>query len=114
MIPIPALIMNRITFPLQLLAAKLSTALFQLVGIVALREGNINLARFRAAWTLPSLERNPVLLALVTLAIIYGYLMETRKWVRVALALSAVPIAVVANSFRFLSPGCWYSSDTRI
>jgi exosortase D (VPLPA-CTERM-specific) len=45
------------------------------------------------------------LLTLVTLAIIYGYLMETRKWVRVVLALSAVPIAVAANSFRVFGTG---------
>jgi EpsI family protein len=36
---------------------------------------------------------------------IYGYLMETRIWVRVALALSAVPIAVAANSFRIFGTG---------
>ena len=45
------------------------------------------------------------LLTLVTLAIIYGYLMETRMWVRVVLALSAVPIAVAANSFRIFGTG---------
>jgi exosortase/archaeosortase family protein len=31
--------------------------------------------------------------------------METRKWVRVVLALSAVPIAVTANSFRVFGTG---------
>ena len=45
------------------------------------------------------------LLTLVTLAIIYGYLMETRMWVRVVLAFSAVPIAVAANSFRIFGTG---------
>ena len=45
------------------------------------------------------------LLTLVTLAIIYGYLMETRMWVRVVLVCSAVPIAVVANSFRIFGTG---------
>jgi exosortase D (VPLPA-CTERM-specific) len=45
------------------------------------------------------------LLTLVTLAIIYGYLMETRVWVRVVLACFAVPIAVVANSFRVFGTG---------
>src|ERR1017187_3169636 len=40
MIPIPALIINRVTFPLQLLAARLSAALLGLV-VVVHREGNI-------------------------------------------------------------------------
>src|SRR5271170_7175823 len=40
MIPIPNLIINRITFPLQLLAARLSAALMELVWVVH-REGNI-------------------------------------------------------------------------
>jgi exosortase/archaeosortase family protein len=31
--------------------------------------------------------------------------METRVWVRVVLALSAVPIAVAANSFRIFGTG---------
>ena len=34
MIPIPALIINRVTFPLQLLATRLSAALLELVGVV--------------------------------------------------------------------------------
>src|SRR6266404_3272018 len=45
------------------------------------------------------------LLSLLTLAIIYGYLMEDRVWVRVVLAIAAVPIAVVANSFRIVGTG---------
>jgi exosortase len=45
------------------------------------------------------------LLTLLTLAIIYGYLTETRKWVRVVLAVAAVPIAVAANSFRIFGTG---------
>jgi len=31
--------------------------------------------------------------------------LETRRWVRVVLAISAVPIAVVANSFRVFGTG---------
>jgi exosortase len=105
MVPIPSLIISRVTFPLQLLASKLSTALLQLVGVPVLRNGNVI--------QLPRMNLNVVeacsgirsLLTLVTLAIIYGYLMETRKWVRVVLALSAIPIAVAANSFRIFGTG---------
>jgi exosortase len=45
------------------------------------------------------------LMSLVTLAIIYGYLMERRLWVRYVLALASVPVAVAANRFRIISTG---------
>jgi exosortase len=45
------------------------------------------------------------LLSLVTLAIIYGYLVETRTWARVILALASIPIAVAANSLRIVGTG---------
>src|SRR5271157_6099816 len=41
MIPIPSLILQQVTFPLQLLAAKLATALLELVGVPVLRQGNV-------------------------------------------------------------------------
>ncbi len=104
MIPIPALIMNRVTFPLQLVSAKLATVLLQLV-VVVHREGNV-------IWTIngpldvaEACSGIRSLLTLVTLAIVYGYLMEARNWVRVVLVCLAVPIAVVANSFRIVGTG---------
>ena len=39
MIPIPSLIINQVTFPLQLLASKLASVLLELVGVPVLREG---------------------------------------------------------------------------
>ena len=41
MIPPPSLIMQHVTFPLQLLAARLSTALLELVNVPVLQEGNV-------------------------------------------------------------------------
>src|SRR5271169_959983 len=104
MIPIPALIINRITFPLQMLAAKLATALLELVG-VAHREGNTIYLASGPMDVAEACSGIRSLLTLVTLAIIYGYLLETRRWVRVVLALSAVPIAVMANSVRIVGTG---------
>ena len=45
------------------------------------------------------------LMSLVALAIIYGYLMEKRLWVRWILAFASVPIAVAANSVRIIGTG---------
>jgi exosortase len=105
MIPIPAILFNQITFPLQLLASKVSAAVLPLLGVPILREGNvINLP----AMTLEVAEACSgirSLMSLVTLAIIYGYLMEKRIAVRVVLALASVPIAVAANSIRIIGTG---------
>ena len=40
-IPLPALVLNHITFPLQLFASQLSSSLLPLAGVPVLREGNI-------------------------------------------------------------------------
>jgi exosortase len=105
MIPIPNLIISRITFPLQLLASKLAFALLELVGVPVLREGNMLTLAAIQLDVAEACSGIRSLLTLVTLAIIYGYLMETRKWVRVALVCLAVPIAVAANSFRIFGTG---------
>jgi exosortase/archaeosortase family protein len=44
-------------------------------------------------------------MSLVTLAIIYGYLMEKRVVMRSVLVLSAIPISVAANSVRIIGTG---------
>ncbi len=100
MIPIPTLIVNQVTFPLQLLASKLASGLLEVVGVPVLRQGNMIVLASMPLDVAEACSGIRSLLTLVTLAIIYGYLMETRKWVRVVLALSAVPIAVAANSIR--------------
>jgi exosortase len=105
MIPIPALILQRITFPLQLLASRLATVLLELVNIPVLRQGNMIVLAAMPLDVAEACSGIRSLLTLVTLAIIYGYLMETRIWVRVVLACAAVPIAVVANSFRIFGTG---------
>jgi exosortase len=105
MIPIPTLILQHVTFPLQLLASKLATVLLEVVGVPVLRQGNMIVLAAMPLDVAEACSGIRSLLTLVTLAIIYGYLLETRIWVRVVLACSAVPIAVVANSFRIFGTG---------
>ncbi len=105
MIPIPNLVLQQVTFPLQLQAATLASALLELVQVPVLRQGNVIVLASMPLDVAEACSGIRSLLTLVTLAIIYGYLMETRMWVRVVLVCSAVPIAVVANSFRIFGTG---------
>jgi exosortase len=105
MIPIPVIVFQKVTFPLQLLASKLASTALPLFGVVVHREGNvIELANMKLE-VVAACSGIRSLLSLLTLSIIYGYLMEDRQWVRVLLAIAAVPIAVVANSFRIVGTG---------
>ncbi len=105
MIPIPALLFNQITFPLQLLASRVSAAVLPVFGVPILREGNVINLSSMALEVAEACSGIRSLLSLLTLAIIYGYFMDKRQWVRWVLALASVPIAVAANSVRIIGTG---------
>jgi exosortase len=105
MIPIPEIVFSQITFPLQILASKVAALLLPLLGVPVLREGNVINLPAMPLEVVEACSGIRSLLSLVTLAIIYGYLVETRTWVRVTLALASIPIAVAANSLRIVGTG---------
>ena len=84
-----SLIISRVTFPLQLLgleAVHRTAGTCRSPGVAERERDRASSHEFERRG---SVQRNPLpAFTLVTLAIIYGYLMETRKWVRVVLALS--------------------------
>jgi len=105
MIPIPQIVLQNVTFPLQILASKLATGLLREIHVPVLREGNVITIAAMKLEVVAACSGIRSLLSLVTLAVIYGYLMEQRPWVRAVLACSAVPIAVLANGFRIFGTG---------
>jgi exosortase D (VPLPA-CTERM-specific) len=105
MIPIPVIVFQKVTFPLQILASKLASAVLPVLGVVVNREGNIIKLAAMKLDVVQACSGIRSLLSLLTLSIIYGYLMEDRNWVRVLLAIASIPIAVTANSFRIVGTG---------
>jgi exosortase len=105
MIPIPTILFNKITFPLQLLASRLAAAVLPTLGVPVLREGNIINLSSMALEVAEACSGIRSLMSLLALAIMYGYLMDTRPWVRWTLAISAAPIAVLANAIRVVGTG---------
>jgi exosortase len=106
MIPIPSIALNQITFPLQLLASKVAATVLPVLGVPIFREGNVINLPAMALEVAEACSGIRSLMSLVTLAIIYGYLMEKRLWVRWLLVLAAVPITVAANDVRIIGTGC--------
>jgi exosortase len=105
MIPIPVIIYNQITFPLQLFASRFATFWLQLANVPVLREGNVLILPNYQLEVVEACSGIRSLMTLITLAIAYGYLVESRRWVRWVLVLLMVPIAIVSNSLRIFGAG---------
>ncbi len=105
MVPLPTLVLSQITLPLQFLASNLASSLLGSVGVPVLKEGNIIQLPTMTLEVAEACSGIRSLVSLVTLAIIYGYLLESSTALRVILALAAVPIAIAANSFRVTGTG---------
>jgi exosortase len=104
-IPFPTLIMNHITFPLQLMASRVASFLLPLAGVPTLREGNVIALPAMKLEVAEACSGIRSLMSLFTVAVIYGYFLERGTPRRTILALSAIPIAVAANAARIFGTG---------
>ena len=104
-IPLPAVLFNQITFPLQLLASRLASGLLPFAGVPVLREGNVIQLPAMQLEVAEACSGIRSLLSLFTLAVIYGYFLEKSTARRVILAFASVPIAVAANVARIFGTG---------
>jgi exosortase len=105
MIPLPNIIYNQITFPLQLFASRFATFCLELFRVPVLREGNILWFSNYSLEVVEACSGIRSLMTLLSLAIIYGYFVEPRRVIRYALVLLMVPIAVVSNAIRIMGAG---------
>ena len=105
MVPIPAVIYSQITFPLQILASQLAAAALDVVGIPVLREGNILDVSGHLLSVVEACSGIRSLLTLTFLSLVYGYFFEKRTWVRVALFVSVIPVAIFVNGSRITITG---------
>jgi len=105
MIPLPALIFNKIAFPLQLLASHVGEYAISSMEIPILREGNVLILANATLEVAEACSGIRSLVSLFTLGIVFGYFADRRLWVRSFIALSAIPVAIFANGLRVASAG---------
>jgi exosortase len=105
MVPIPAVVYTSITFPLQILASRVSTDALNVMQIPVLREGNVLELAQQKLSVVEACSGIRSLLSLTFLSLVYGYFFERKIWMRVVLFLSTIPIAIVANASRVTLTG---------
>ena len=105
MVPIPAVIYNQITFPLQLLASRVADSTLTLLGIPVLREGNILELASQRLNVVEACSGIRSLLSLTFLSLVYAYFFDKKVWMRPVLLVATVPIAILANAGRVTLTG---------
>ena len=104
-IPIPSILFNEITLPLQILASKLASALLPIFGVPVLREGNVIELPAMKLEVAEACSGIRSLMSLFTLSVFYGYFVEKSNLRRAILAVASIPIAIAANAVRILGTG---------
>jgi len=105
MVPLPAVIFNQLTFPLQLIASTLGEGVIRGVGIPVLREGNVLQLPSRTLEVAEACSGVRSLMSLMMFAVVLGHFTGERAPARVLIAATAIPLAIVANAMRVAGTG---------
>ena len=105
MIPLPSIVFNQIAFPLQILASQLGVAALRVGHIPVLREGNVIVLASTTLEVAEACSGIRSLISLLTLGVLYGYVLGYRPARRTLLALATIPIAILSNAFRVAGAG---------
>lgn len=105
MLPKLAIVYNQATLPAQLLASRMAASMLTHTGFGVIREGNILDVGGHQILVAEACSGIRYLLPLAFMAVLIGYLSDPRPWIRVALLVIAVPVAIVANAVRVAAAG---------
>ena len=105
MIPIPTIIFNYITFPLQIFASRVAEFSLDMLGIPVFREGNILELANQKLSVAEACSGIRSLLTLTFLSLVYAYFFDKKIWMRWVLLIATIPIAILANAGRVTITG---------
>ncbi len=100
MLPKLAIVYNQVTLPLQLLATRLAAAILTTTGFAVIRDGNILNVAGHQIQVVEACDGIRYLIPLAFTALVLAYLADSSIWMRAALFLAAIPLAVIANGIR--------------
>jgi exosortase len=114
MIPIPQVIYNQITFPLQLFASWVAEILLGAINIPVLREGNVLVLASQTLSVAEACSGIRSLLSLTFLSLVYAYFFDQKVWMRWTLFFAVIPIAILANAGRVTITGILSEHNTEL
>jgi len=104
-VPLPTLVLNAISLPLQFFASQLAVSVLQGVGIPALREGNVIMLPNVSLEVVEACSGLHSLVSLGAVAVLLAALTLRRTVPRLLLVASSIPIAVLTNGGRVAGTG---------
>ena len=107
MIPLPELVTNKLTMPLQLISSQLATGFLQLSGIPVFRQGNIIDLGVRQLQIVDACSGLRYILALLALGVIFCYFYQRKPWKILILLIVLIPATIFANALRVAAMGVY-------
>jgi len=104
-LPIPELIVQQVTLPLQLVASRMAAATLALVSIPVTREGNLLLLRSATMEISQACSGLRSALSLGALGVVMAWYSARAAGARVALVAITLPIAILTNALRIAVTG---------
>jgi len=111
MIPLPTVVYNQITFPLQLFASTVAERSLEALNVPVIRDGNILELASQKLSVAEACSGIRSLLSLSFLSLVYAYFFDRKVWMRWVLLIATIPIAIVANSARVTLTGVFSEID---
>ncbi|BCA79492.1 exosortase A [Desulfuromonas sp. AOP6] len=105
MIPVPVTLLGMISFPLQMIATKISAGVISFCSIPVYREGNMLYFVNTQLEVAEACSGIRSIMSMVMLSVIFAYMATPGWWRKFALVLSAIPIAMLANIVRVSGTG---------
>ena len=99
-VPIPAIILTRVTLPLQFAASSMAETALSGVGVPVLREGNVLVLPNATLQVAEACSGIRSLVSLMTMALVIARFSDRRWPARVAMVLAGIPLAIALNGLR--------------
>lgn len=105
MIPLPSILLQKVTFPLQLFVTELSAQSLKAIGIPLLKEGNIIYLSSTVLEVADACSGIRSLIALLAIGVIVAFYVHKNSVARSVLVFFCIPIAILANAIRVIMSG---------